>query len=92
MSIQQRIRRFVLENFYVADASELGDDTSLVGTGLVDSTGILEVLAFLEAEFGIRIEDRETTPDNLETIERMVAFVARKQRARDAEGGLVRLA
>jgi acyl carrier protein len=92
MSIQQRIRRFVLENFYVADPSELADDTSLVGTGLVDSTGILEVLAFLEAEFGIRIEDRETTPDNLETIERMVAFVVRKQRERDAEGGLVRSA
>lgn len=87
MSIQQRIRRFVLENFYVADPSDLADDTSLVGTGLVDSTGILEVLAFLEAEFAIEVADRETTPDNLDSIERMTAFVERKQRARD-EGGL----
>lgn len=78
MTNQQRIRRFILENFYVSEPSELADDTSLVGTGLVDSTGILEVLAFLESEFGIRIADRETTPDNLESIERMAAFVGRK--------------
>lgn len=80
MSNQERIRRFILENFYVSEPDALADDTSLVGTGLVDSTGILEVLAFLEGEFGIRVADRETTPDNLETIERMAAFVERKLR------------
>ena len=88
MSNQQRIRQFILDNFYVSDPSELADDTSLVGTGLVDSTGILEVLAFLESEFGIRIADRETTPDNLESIERMAAFVARKLTECAGEGDL----
>lgn len=88
MSTQKRIRRFILENFYVSEPSELSDDTSLVGTGLVDSTGILEVLAFLESEFGIRIDDRETTPDNLESIERMAAFVTRKLQERTGEGSL----
>lgn len=86
-SIQHQIRRFILENFYVSEPSALADDTSLVGTGLVDSTGILEVLAFLEEEFGIEVTDRETTPDNLDSIERMAAFVERKQRQR-SEGGV----
>lgn len=78
MTTEQRIRQFVLENFYVSEPDELADDASLVGAGLVDSTGVLEVLAFLESEFGIRVDDRETTPDNLDSIDRMVAFVTRK--------------
>ncbi len=88
MTTQQRIRQFILENFYVSDASEVADDTSLVGSGLVDSTGVLEVLAFLEEEFGIQVADRETTPDNLDTIERMAAFVAAKRQERSGPGGL----
>lgn len=79
MNIQQRVRQFILENFYVADPAEVGDDTLLVTTGVVDSTGMLEVVGFLEAEFGIRIEDREMTPENLESIERMASFVDRKR-------------
>ncbi len=87
MKSQQRIRQFILENFYVSDPSEVADDTLLVSTGFIDSTGMLEVIAFLEEEFGIRIADQETTPENLESIERMAAFVARKQ-AGAGEGGL----
>lgn len=83
MTTQQTIRKFILENFYVSDPSEVADDTLLVTTGLVDSTGMLEVIAFLEEEFDIRIADHETTPENLESVERMAAFVARKQ-----QGGL----
>lgn len=79
MNIQQRVRQFILENFYVADPAEVGDDTLLVTTGVVDSTGMLEVVGFLEAEFGVRIEDREMTPENLESIERMASFVDRKR-------------
>lgn len=87
MKTQQRIRQFILENFYVSDPSEISDDTLLVSTGFIDSTGMLEVIAFLEEEFGIRIADHETTPENLESIERMAAFVARKH-AGAGEGGL----
>ena len=79
MSVQQRVRQFILDNFYVSDPSELADDTSLITSGYVDSTGMLEVIAFLETAFGIRIADQETTPENLETIGRIVAFVQRKQ-------------
>ncbi len=77
--VQQSVKRFVVENFYVSDPSELGEDTSLIATGLVDSTGMLEVIAFLEGEYGIQIPDHEVSPENLETIGRIAAFVARKR-------------
>jgi acyl carrier protein len=81
MNTQERVRQFVIDNFYVSDPSEIADDTLLVTSGVVDSTGILEVIGFLETEFGIHIEDREMTPENLESIERMASFVARKRPA-----------
>ena len=80
-AIAPRVRRFIVENFYVSDPSTLEDATSLITGGFVDSTGLLEVIAFLEAEYGIRILNEETIPENLETIERIAAFVARKRGA-----------
>ena len=81
MTLQERVRQFIIENFYVSDPSELTDDASLITGGWVDSTGMLELISFLEEEYGITITDQETTPENLESIERMAAFIARKQRA-----------
>jgi len=79
MTIQERVKHFIVENFYVADASTIEPGTSLISTGLVDSTGMLELISFLEEEFDIRIQDREMTPDNLETLARIDAYVTRKQ-------------
>jgi acyl carrier protein len=81
MTVQERVRQFVVENFYVSDPAELADDTSLITGGYVDSTGMLEVISFLEGEYAIEIGDQETTPENLETIGRIAAFVSRKQQA-----------
>ena len=81
MTTEQRIRQFIVENFYVSDPTELADDTSLITSGFVDSTGMLEVIAFLESEFGIRIRDQEMIPENLETIVRIAAFIGRKKMA-----------
>ncbi len=81
MSVNAQMRQFIVDNFYVSDSSELADDTLLVTSGLVDSTGMLEVIAFLEATFGIRISDQEMVPENLESIARIAAFVERKRRA-----------
>ncbi len=82
MSVQERVKQFIVENFYVSDPAALTDETSLIAGGYVDSTGMLEVIAFLESEYGIRISDRETVPENLETIARITAFVGGKQAAR----------
>jgi acyl carrier protein len=78
MNVQQRVKQFIVENFYVSDPSELADGASLIQGGWVDSTGMLELITFLEEEYGIRIADTEMTPENLDAIERIAAFVARK--------------
>jgi len=79
MSIHGAIVRFITENFYLATTAELDDETSLVDTGIVDSTGVLEVVAFLEETFAIRVHDAELSPENLDSVARLVAFVARKR-------------
>jgi acyl carrier protein len=79
MGIEGRIRQFIQQNFCIDDPGKLGGDTSLIAEGIVDSTGMLEVIVFLESEFGIQITDVETVPENLETIGRMAAFVANKR-------------
>jgi acyl carrier protein len=81
MTVQEKVRKFIIENFYVADPSELTDDASLISGGWVDSTGMLEVIAFLEEQFGIQIADSEMLPENLDAISRIAAFVARKRGA-----------
>ncbi len=81
MTTAQRVRQFILDNFYVTDPSSIDDDTLLVTSGIVDSTGMLEVITFLESEFDIRIADQEMTPENLESVSRIARFVASKQAA-----------
>jgi acyl carrier protein len=88
MTIEQRLRQFIIENFYVTDPAEVQDDTLLVTAGFIDSTGMLEVIAFLEEEFGIQVADHETTPENLESVARMAAFVTRKRAGSSPPGGV----
>ena len=78
MALKQQIRDFVSSNFYVADPKSLEDRTSLLDQGIIDSTGVLEVIMFIESTFGVTVEDSEMLPENLDSIERIAAFVARK--------------
>jgi acyl carrier protein len=75
----ETVRKFITENFYIADKSSLKDDASLLDKGIVDSTGVLEVVAFLESEFGIQVDDAEILPENLDTIARIGAYVDKKK-------------
>lgn len=81
--IKNRLRHFITTNFYVPDPSQLSDETSLLEQGVVDSTGVLEVIAFIEEAFGVRVEDHEMLPENLESIECIAAFVAGKLQQAD---------
>jgi acyl carrier protein len=76
--IAAEVRTFIRQNFYLEEGLDLGDDVSLVTGGLVDSTGMLEVIGFLEATFGIKIGDQEVVPANLDSIGRIRAFVTSK--------------
>lgn len=78
MKLEQQIREFVTTNFYVADPKVLENGTSLLDAGIIDSTGVLEVIMFIETTFGVTVEDSEMLPENLDSIERIAAFVARK--------------
>jgi acyl carrier protein len=79
MKHQQQIRDFVTSNFYVPHPKALEDRTSLLDQGIIDSTGVLEVIMYIESTFGVTVEDSEMLPENLDSIERIAAFVARKQ-------------
>ena len=79
MELKRQIREFVTTNFYVADPKALEDRTSLLDQGIIDSTGVLEVIMFIKSTFGVTVEDSEMLPENLDSIERIAAFVARKQ-------------
>ena len=79
-SIKEKLLAFITTNFYVADPSTLGEATSLLDTGIVDSTGIIELVAFLETELAITVEDEEMVPQNLDNVAAIVDFIARKRR------------
>ena len=86
MDIKQRVRDFVTSNFFVSDAARLTDGASLLDLGVVDSTGVLEIIGFLEQSFGLSVEDDEIVPANLDSIDRITAFVGRKLGAPEAGG------
>jgi acyl carrier protein len=81
MDVKSTIRQFVTENFYLPDPAALDDDASLIDMGVVDSTGVLEVISFLEATFELTVKEDETVPENLDSIARITAYVERKRLA-----------
>jgi acyl carrier protein len=78
-STKDAIRHFILKNFYVADPAALSDDGSLLDRGVIDSTGVLEVITFIENTFSVKVADEEMLPENLDSIDRIAAFVERKR-------------
>lgn len=87
MDTLTRVREFVTRNFFVSDATRLTDAASLLDLGVVDSTGVLEIIGFVERDFGLAVEDDEIVPANLDSIERIATYVERKLAARPAEPG-----
>jgi acyl carrier protein len=81
VELKEQIRKFIISNFYVADPATLSDEASLLDAGIVDSTGVLEIITFLESDLGITVEDAEMLPDNLDSVSRLVAFVQKKKKA-----------
>jgi acyl carrier protein len=79
VEVKDAVRQFITKNFYVPNPSELGDDVSFLDTGIIDSTSVLELTAFLEETFHIKIEDDELVPENLDSLGAVAAFVARKK-------------
>ena len=84
-SIAGQVRSFVVESFLFGDTkTPLSEDGSLIENGLIDSTGILELVAFVEETFEITVSDEEILPANFDSIAKVEAFVARKRAASTA--------
>jgi acyl carrier protein len=72
------VRRFVIENFLFGRDTELGDQDSFLESGIVDSTGVLQLVSFLESTYGIQVRDEELLPENLDSIDRISEYLTRK--------------
>ncbi|WP_243373887.1 acyl carrier protein [Geotalea sp. SG265] len=76
---KETIRKYIVENFLFGEEEGLKDDTSLLEKKIIDSTGILELVAFLEREFSIRVSDEELVPENLDSIDNMHQYLLTKK-------------
>lgn len=76
---REQVREFLVSNFYIAETNLLKADTSLLDQGVIDSTGVLEVIGFIEETFGITVDDTELLPENLDSIEGIARYVIRKK-------------
>jgi acyl carrier protein len=82
VSIRASLRRYVLENhLFTDDESRLKDNDSFLETGILDSTGIMELILFVEETHQLKVTDDEMVPENLDSIDNLVAYIERKQAA-----------
>ena len=82
MSVRDQVRAYIVGSFLMRKKAEtLRDDTSFLAQGILDSTGVVELVAFLEETFGIKVADEEIVPENLDSLAAIEAFVGRKRPA-----------
>jgi acyl carrier protein len=75
---REKVRGFIVENFLFGQGAALQDNTSFLEQGIIDSTGVLELVAFLEQSFSIKVSDDELVPDNLDSIDLICNYLAGK--------------
>lgn len=78
---RQQVRNFLEENFLFGRQNDLKDGDSFLEGGILDSTGILQLIAFLGETYGITVADEEVTPENLDSIDKIAAYLNRKGKA-----------
>ncbi len=76
---KKKIKDFIVENFLYGSAESLQDDTSFLEEGIIDSTGVLELVEFLEEEFEISVDDEELIPENLDSINNVATYLEKKK-------------
>ena len=77
--VKTRVRQFVIDSFlFGQDSQSLSDNDSFLDRGIVDSTGVLELVGFLETQFNVSVDNHELIPDNLDSINRVTTFVSAK--------------
>jgi acyl carrier protein len=80
MQVKDEIRYFIVENFlYGVDGAGLKDSVSFLANGLIDSTGVLELVSFVEGKYGIAVQDDELIPDNFDSVNNLCDFIMKKK-------------
>ncbi|HEV8259614.1 MAG TPA: acyl carrier protein [Burkholderiales bacterium] len=80
--LRNNIRDFILANYlFTNDVTAIGLDDSLLGRGIVDSTGVLEIILFIEEKLGVKVKDEEVIPDNLDSVNKIAQFVEARRQA-----------
>jgi acyl carrier protein len=85
--VRSALRTFIVESFYFDDEATLTDEASFIGSGVMDSTGIMELVAFVEERFGVKIQDSEILPENLDSVNAVESFIRRKSQEGIASRG-----
>jgi acyl carrier protein len=80
MDTRKQVRQFIETNYYLSPTQKLDDRDSLLDSGIVDSTGIMELVMFIETTLGVKVADAEVLPENLDSIARIADFVERKRK------------
>lgn len=81
MAVVEQIRTFIFENFlFDADDDSLKNDDSFLEQGIIDSTGVLELVDWLEETFSMQVDDEELVPENLDSVNFLAAFIAKKSK------------
>jgi acyl carrier protein len=78
MDYAKELRAFIVTNFLYGEGTSLKDDTSFLESGIVDSTGMLELIMFLETKYGVKVAPEEMLPENLDSITHVVHFLQTK--------------
>jgi acyl carrier protein len=76
--IKKKLRTFVMDYFVKDSGLELKDSSSFLEEGIIDSTGVMELVAYIETTFGIRLEDEEIVPDNFDSIDKLMNYIMSK--------------
>jgi len=80
LDIRKEIRSYILDNFMIGrENEELSDSDSLLSKGVIDSTGVVELVGYLEENFQIAVEDDELVPDNFDTVNNLVGYIQKKK-------------
>ncbi len=80
MDVRESVRGYIIANFLFGDASPLHSDSlSLLDNGIIDSVGVMELVAFLEQDHGLEINDEDLVPENLDSVDNLVNFISRKR-------------
>ena len=78
VDILETVKAYVVEKILFGDDNRIGQDTDFLENGILDSTSVLELVGFLEEKFGIRVEDDELVPENMNSLEKVTIYISKK--------------